>query len=269
MPVQLAGSVKAGKEIAAFAPRQDKVFVASLTVKSDRVALKPTLPDYDQFSPDEEMPAINPVNAKPDIRPLKVARVSVPAIASQEARERFLVVDTVLVIQKQAPARMEPSVVMAALKQVRQRSRQRRQVAFNSREKRCLAQAIYFEARSEPRAGQIAVANVIMNRKTNRYYPSSVCAVVNQGAERRNSCQFSYACDGLSDVPRNNKSWRNSKAIAKLVLQGKLRDSRMRRVTHYHADYVNPKWAKQLRRVAKIGRHIFYVAPRLASYEPQ
>jgi len=185
---------------------------------------------------------------------------------SQASPDRSVVADDSMVFEKQAPARMEQSLVTALLSQGRKRKQKRRATAFNRNEKMCLARAIYFEARSESRTGQIAVANVIMNRKVNRYYPNTVCRVVNQGAKRRTGCQFSFRCDGQSDIPRNKKSWRASIEIANLVMEGKLRDARLRGVTHYHADYVYPKWAKQFRRVAKIGKHIFYVAPKIASY---
>ncbi len=231
-------------------PKQNRLMAQSVMVKLDKAALIAERPET-------------------DMAVVKSFRIRSPGIVSQEMRERSLVVDTAMVLRKEAPDRIEHSVVMAALKQVRQRLKKRRLIVFNRNEKQCLARAIYFEARSEPRTGQIAVANVIMNRKSNRYYPNSVCGVVNQGSDRRNSCQFSYACDGRSDVPRNNKSWRNSKSIANLVMKGKLRNSRLRGVLHYHANYVYPKWAKQFRRVATIGRHIFYVAPKLASYQRQ
>ena len=185
---------------------------------------------------------------------------------SQTSPDGSVVVDEAMVFEKQAPVRMEQSLVTALLTQGRKRKQKRREIAFNRSEKKCLARAIYFEARSESRAGQIAVANVIMNRKVNRYYPNTVCRVVNQGAKRRTGCQFSFRCDGQSDIPREKKPWRASREIASLVLSGKLRDTRLRGVTHYHAEYVKPKWAKQFRRVAKIGKHIFYVAPKIASY---
>ena len=248
------------------AHKKGRINVPLLVVKADRSSFNSERPISDQPSFNEEMFAANSLAFNEKLTAPQVPRIFSATQVSQEMRERSLVADIVLVLPKQAPARIEHSVVMAALKQVRQRNRKRDEIVFKRNEKLCLARAIYFEARSEPRAGQIAVANVIMNRKSNRYYPSSVCGVVNQGSDRRNSCQFSFACDGLSDVPRNVKSWRSSMAIASLVLKGKLRNKRLRRVTHYHANYVYPKWAKQLRRVAKIGRHIFYVAPKLASY---
>jgi spore germination cell wall hydrolase CwlJ-like protein len=248
--------------------KSDILFAAS---KQDRITVASLPEKLDQAASDEEMFAINPVAFSPKTSKVKRTWTRSSGPVAQEMRERSLVTDTVLVFRKDAPVRIEQSVLMAALKQVREHSEKRRKIVFNRNEKLCLAKAIYFESRSEPRDGQIAVANVVMNRKVNRYYPNTVCRVVNQGAlkaaKRRKGCQFSFACDGISDVPRDRKSWRGSMKIASLVMKGKLRDERLRGVTHYHADYVYPKWAKEFRRVAKIGKHIFYVAPKLASYQ--
>ena len=129
---------------------------------------------------------------------------------------------------------------------------------FRLAEKNCLARAIYFEARSEPEAGQLAVAKVIMNRVKDPQYPNSICGVVYQGAERRNSCQFSFACDGRSDDPKSRKSWRRSKQIASRAFKSSDGVKVISAATHYHADYVRPKWSGSMKRLIKIGRHIFY-----------
>ena len=126
----------------------------------------------------------------------------------------------------------------------------------------CLAKAIYFEARSESKAGQLAVANVIMNRVKSKHYPNSICGVVyeNRSNKRHTSCQFSFTCDGKHDRPRKGKQWNKSKQIAQKVLSG-AKGSRVvnSSVLHYHADYVQPRWAKYMRRLTKIGSHIFYI----------
>ncbi len=262
---QVINKAEAGKNTAT--PKQDRIVVASLIARSNKASFVPLRPLADRFSLDEEMFAVSSLSRISNAPTGKSVRQHPPGPAAQEMRERSLVADFAMIFRKQEPARLEQSVVMAALKQVRRRNEKRRLIAFKRNEKLCLAKAIYFEARSEPRDGQIAVANVILNRKSNRYYPNTVCTVVNQGAKQRNRCQFSFACDGLSDVPRNRKSWRSSLKIASLVMKGKLRDNRMRGVTHYHADYVSPKWAKEFQRVAKIGKHIFYVSPTLASLQ--
>jgi hypothetical protein len=125
-------------------------------------------------------------------------------------------------------------------------------------EENCLAKAVYFEARSETELGQLAVAKVILNRVKDPDYPKTICGVVYQGSDRRNSCQFSFACDGLADDVRSRPAWDRSKRIAQKALAGDQTVRIMGAATHYHADYVRPKWSREMRRQIKIGRHIFY-----------
>ncbi len=123
----------------------------------------------------------------------------------------------------------------------------------------CLARAVYyFEARSESELGQLAVAKVILNRVKNSAYPNSICDVVYQGAHRKNSCQFSFACDGQSDQPRKGSAWSQAQRVAKRALSGGSDVRVISTATHYHADYVSPKWSGAMKRLIKIGRHIFY-----------
>ena len=123
---------------------------------------------------------------------------------------------------------------------------------------RCLANAIYFEARSEPVRGQIAVAQVVLNRAFSGYYPEDVCGVVYQGAHRHLSCQFTFACDGIPDVVTEPEHWRRATRIAEAVLDGKVWLSDVGKATHYHASYVYPYWVRSMRRLQKIGLHSFY-----------
>jgi spore germination cell wall hydrolase CwlJ-like protein len=125
-------------------------------------------------------------------------------------------------------------------------------------EENCLARAIYFEARSESELGQLAVARVILNRTRSPDYPKTICGVVYQGTNRRNSCQFSFACDGLPDDVRQAGAWANAKRVAQKAIAGQGNNGALARATNYHADYVKPRWAKSLRRLVKIGTHIFY-----------
>ncbi len=126
------------------------------------------------------------------------------------------------------------------------------------RERMCLAKALYFEARGEGIKGQLAVAQVILNRVRDPRFPNTVCGVVYQGAERRNACQFSFACDGKPDYPTNARQWAIARRLAAKALQGKVKVRGMEGVAFYHADYVRPQWASMMRPVIKIGRHIFY-----------
>ena len=125
-------------------------------------------------------------------------------------------------------------------------------------EENCLARAIYFEARSESELGQLAVARVILNRTKDPDFPKSICGVVYQGSNRRNSCQFSFACDGMPDDVRQPAAWVNSKRIAQKAMSDTKSMKIMSTATNYHADYVRPKWAGNMKRLVKIGRHIFY-----------
>ena len=127
-----------------------------------------------------------------------------------------------------------------------------------SAEMRCLAEAIYFEARSEPELGQVAVAQVVMNRVASRLYPNTICGVVYQNRHRHLACQFTFACEGRSLRIREPAPWRRAERIAQEVVSGTSFVESVGLATHYHADYVNPRWARALLRRDKIGRHIFY-----------
>jgi Cell Wall Hydrolase len=121
----------------------------------------------------------------------------------------------------------------------------------------CLALNIYWEARAEPRLGQIAVAEVTLNRVADPAFPNTVCGVVRQGEERGlNLCQFSWHCDGLDDRPRNLSAWQSSRQLAMLALSGRLADP-TGGARWFHSDQVNPSWP-ELAPVVKIGSHIFY-----------
>lgn len=131
--------------------------------------------------------------------------------------------------------------------------------AFSGSEQRCLSAGIYFEARGEPVKGQAAVAQVILNRVRNPSYPGTICGVVYQNKTWRNRCQFSFACDGIRDRVKSPKLWNQAEEVALATTAGKIWFKEVGSSTHYHATYVRPKWAKSMRRVGKIGLHIFYV----------
>lgn len=128
----------------------------------------------------------------------------------------------------------------------------------------CLAQNIYFESRGSNLADMAAVANVVINRTNDRRYPDTICEVVQQGKKhpdgsmKRNQCQFSWYCDGKSDKPTNIDAWIKAQYIAwQMIEAGKYRGL-TEGATHYHANYVNPKWAKDFTLIGRIGEHIFY-----------
>lgn len=121
---------------------------------------------------------------------------------------------------------------------------------------KCMTQAIYYEAANEPAQGKRAVAQVVLNRMRHPAYPSSVCGVVYDGANKR-VCQFSFTCDGSLLRTPMARQWKESLSIAKAALGGAIEPS-VGTATHYHADYVLPRWAYTLGKIDKIGVHIFY-----------
>jgi len=125
-------------------------------------------------------------------------------------------------------------------------------------EKLCLAQAIYFEARSEPEAGRAAVAQVILNRMTSGHYPTSICGVVFQNQQNYHACQFSFTCEGRALRVRDPEAWAQATRVADDVLGGKTWVADVGASTHYHADYVRPRWARSLQKTDVIGKHVFY-----------
>jgi hypothetical protein len=124
---------------------------------------------------------------------------------------------------------------------------------------KCLADAVYFEARGEPFKGQQAVAQVVMNRVFSGYYPNDVCGVVYQNAARHLACQFTFACEGkdLNKVDEPDM-WEQAKSIAKDMLDGKIWLAEVGHATHYHAYWVHPSWVHEMTKLYKLGVHTFY-----------
>ncbi|MBL8660479.1 MAG: cell wall hydrolase [Rhodospirillales bacterium] len=124
----------------------------------------------------------------------------------------------------------------------------------------CLALNIYWEARSEPKLGQFAVAAVTLNRVGHKHFPNTVCGVVSQGEGLGpHRCQFSWMCDGKNNEPRNDKAWREAEHIARSMVYLDLPDP-TGGALWYHADYVSPEWATAMAQITQIGRHLFYRA---------
>ena len=138
-----------------------------------------------------------------------------------------------------------------------------KKVKLSKEEQLCLTQAIYHEARGESEAGQWAVANVIINRAMSKKFPTSLCGVVFQNAEKgRYKCQFTFACDGRSDIGTERTAWNRSVKLAEVAFHefqvgdrpGVIPDSAL----FYHTTSVSPGWGNKFHRVATIGSHIFY-----------
>ena len=131
-----------------------------------------------------------------------------------------------------------------------------------AKDHKCLAVAIYHEARGEPVRGQRAVAQVILNRVDSQYYPDSVCGVVYQNSHWRYRCQFTFACDRHSDRIRDQRSWKVSAMVAEDALAGRHWLRTVGGSTHYHANYVRPRWIRDMVHRDTIGKHIFYMVRR-------
>jgi spore germination cell wall hydrolase CwlJ-like protein len=116
----------------------------------------------------------------------------------------------------------------------------------------CLGLNIYWEARNQNVAGQLAVAQVTMNRVNDPRYPDDVCEVVYDHK------QFSWYWDGKSDTPKEKKAWEKAMIVASAALHGS-RHAELQGVTHYHAVYTQPYWKNYMTKVTMIGAHVFYV----------
>ena len=146
----------------------------------------------------------------------------------------------------------------------------------------CLAENIYFEARSDSVAGQAAVADVVINRMFDSRYPDTICEVVTEGPIReswktrqnpdlddservyypvKHRCQFSWYCDGKAETINDKKAWIKAQYIAYQMLYADRYRGITEGATHYHAHYVNPNWASKIQFIDSIGSHKFYRWP--------
>ena len=123
---------------------------------------------------------------------------------------------------------------------------------------KCLTEVIYFEARGEVVRGQMAVAQVVLNRAFSGKYPNTVCGVVYQNSHRHFACQFTFSCDGIRDVVREPDMWERAKVIASEMLDGKLWLPEVGKATHYHAHWVRPGWVREMNKMHRLGVHTFY-----------
>ena len=129
----------------------------------------------------------------------------------------------------------------------------------------CMALNIYHEARGESLAGQMGVAQSVLNRMEDRRFPDTACGVITQARYStwdsknpiRNQCSYSWFCDGLPDTPKDDKAFLESQVLAQYMLSGQAPDI-IQGSTHYHAEYVTPYWASSMSVVVQIDQHIYY-----------
>jgi len=163
------------------------------------------------------------------------------------------------------PARPEPALNAASLASYIENGYQplAQRLEHANAERDCLAQAIYHEARGESEVGQLAVANVIVNRARSGKFPSTLCGVIYQNADKGyHRCQFTFACDGRTDAPGERRAWARSAALAQDVYAefalGEAVGAVPGSALYYHTTNVSPSWAHTYNAVAQIGSHIFY-----------
>ena len=130
--------------------------------------------------------------------------------------------------------------------------------ASGGEEWKCLAEALYFEARGETIKGQFAVAEVIMNRVKSGRFPNSVCGVINQGTGKKYQCQFTYTCDGIPERIHEPRAWERVGKVARAILDGRAPMNLTDGATHYHTTAVRPRWSRTYTKTASIGVHLFY-----------
>lgn len=197
-----------------------------------------TTSSLQRWAPGEAPVVVVPGMAAPDAKP-NATLAALPAKPGETVAGKGLVTDD-------APHPKSPAERLGLTGKARERS------------EKCLANAVYFEARSENVRGQIAVAQVVMNRTFSGFYPNTVCGVVYQNAHRHLSCQFTFACDGIRDVVTEPEQWERAKKIARETLDGRLWLKEVGKSTHYHAYYVRPSWVREMRKLHKVGAHTFY-----------
>lgn len=130
--------------------------------------------------------------------------------------------------------------------------------AARAKHEKCLADAVYFESRGEPVRGQMAVAQVVINRVFSGHYPNNICGVVYQNARRRLGCQFTFACDGRPERIDEPAAWERAQHIARDALDGNYWLDDVGTATHYRARWVHPRWVRKMRKLDRIGVHTFY-----------
>ena len=127
-----------------------------------------------------------------------------------------------------------------------------------AKSEKCLTEVVYFEARGEAVRGQIAVAQVVLNRAFSGFYPTTVCGVVYQNKHRHLACQFTFACDNNPDVVKEPEMWDRARKIAKAMLDGQIWLPEVAKSTHYHAYWVRPSWVHEMKKMYRFGVHTFY-----------
>jgi spore germination cell wall hydrolase CwlJ-like protein len=224
------------------APSRDGFSVKTASLFFGSTSLGAPLENIERWQPGEEPLIVLPGAADPDMKVMASLPVTPndPAAAGESIASKGEV--------NVADQKMKTPAERLGLNDEKLRAKQ----------EKCLADAVYFEARGEAVRGQIAVAQVVMNRVFSGFYPNTVCGVVYQNANRHLACQFTFACDGIRDVVNEPDMWERAKKIAKETLDGRLWLPEVAKATHYHAYWVHPSWVHEMKKMYKFGVHTFY-----------
>ena len=220
-----------------------------------------------------------------------VEKIEIPVIETKTVVKEIKIpeiVEKVIVKEVEVPKIIERPVIQkinstrVIYRPIKERDLDDLKPLVKEEELYCMALNIYREANNQSVAGQIAVGRVVMNRVLDRRYPADTCGVIYEGPVReswktakdpdlkpedriyypkRDRCQFSWYCDGKKDElinKENNRAWKTAENIAFQILAFDKWNGVMEGATHYHADYVSPKWMNELKRITKIDDHIFY-----------
>ncbi len=230
----------------------------TVAVNLFRGPIPPTAVDLSKLPPAPKSPDIptNPIELafgteRPDwnLADFNVEEtVNAPAFYEDVSKEEARKINNQLAFSKEAMEAADPFFLRA------------KTPLDQARAQHCLSLAIYYEAGNESYSGQLAVAQVVLNRVRHPAWPHSVCGVVFQGSERKTGCQFTFTCDGSMRRPPSGRLWKMSQNVASAAVNGSV-SKQVGWATHYHTDWVAPYWAPKLRKLAQIGTHIFYTWP--------
>ncbi len=246
-PVARQPSAPAPKQLAQDTPKQNAA--TPVTAKQASVTPQPAKPVADT----SRKAAASAPTPTPDAGLMQLASIDPEALAygpgvAPTPEIHISLLATISVLPPPAPGAPPPSPALRLHLEGKERAKA----------ERCLANAIYFEARDQPYQGQVAVAQVVINRVFSGIYPRDVCGVVYQNAHRHLACQFTFACDGKPEAINEWPEWARAKRIAQETLDGVLYVKAVGTATHYHANYVHPNWVREMHRLAREGEHLFY-----------
>ncbi len=223
-------------------PRKDGFSVQTASLFFGSSSLGDTLENIERWQPGEEPTIVMPGALDPDMK--IVASLPVGPAEPSDAGESIASKGEV----NSDNARIKTPAERLGLLDEKLRAKQ----------EKCLTEVIYFESRGEAVRGQIAVAQVVLNRAFSGFYPNTVCGVVYQNKHRHLACQFTFACDNVADVVREPDMWDRAKKIAKAMLDGQIWLPEVAKSTHYHAYWVRPSWVHEMKKMYKFGVHTFY-----------